>query len=200
MATKVQIISYAAMLLGKKQTLSLVNQSELIAQLEATFDFLLPSVISKGFWRFATKISVLTQLNITPVGGYYFYAYQLPGDYLEMVHLWPQFYDWEIYNNSQVYTNYNSAAIGSQQLYIEYQYLPEATALPPYFNEYFATHIAAVAALSNAQSVAYHAPLMQESRILWGEAQAKDAQNRPQTPLQNAPMVSRRFVSTFASG
>lgn len=200
MATKVQIISYAAMLLGKKQTLSLVNQNELISQLEAAFDFLYPSVISKGFWRFATKIQVLNQLNVTPIGGYYAYAYQLPGDYLEMVHLSPQFYDWEIYNNSQLYANYNASAIGAQQLYIEYQFLPEIGTLPPYFNEYFATHIAAVAALSNAQSVAYHAPLMAEARVLWSEAQAKDAQNRPQTPLQNAPMISRRFVSVFASG
>lgn len=200
MATKVQIISYAMMLLGKKNIISLVNQNDLTTALEAAFDFLLPAVISKGFWRFATRISVLTQLNITPIGGYWFNAYQLPGDYLEMVHLWPQMYGWEIYNNSQLYANYDASASGSQQLFIEYQYLPDINTLPPYFNEYFATHIAAIAALANAQSVAYFTPLMAESRVLWGEAQAKDAQNRPQTQLQNAPMITRRFVSTFVSG
>ena len=82
MATKVQIISYAMMLLGKKNIISLVNQNDLTTALEAAFDFLYPAVISKGFWRFAAKISVLTQLNTPPLGGYWFYAYQLPGDYL----------------------------------------------------------------------------------------------------------------------
>ncbi len=188
------------LLLGKKNITSLVNQNDLTTALEAAFDFLFPSVISKGFWRFATKIQVLPQLNITPVGGYWFYAYQLPGDYLEMVHVWPQMYNWELYNNNQLYSNYNSSANGSQQLFIEYIYQPDPSVCPPYFAEYFATHIAAKAALSNAQSVAYYGPLMAEARVLWGEAQAKDAQNRPQTQLQNAPMITRRFVSTFVSG
>lgn len=197
--TKVEIISYARMLLGKKVTLSLINQDDLTTSLEATFDFLYPSVISKGFWRFATRITQLSQLQATPVGGYWYYAYQLPGDYLEMVHLWPQMYGWEIYENNLLYTNFNASA-GSQGLYCEYQFLPLIQHLPPYFVEYFATHIASVAALSNAQSVQYYQPLEAEARVLWGEAQAKDAQNRPQTQLQNAPMISRRFVSVFVSG
>lgn len=203
-AAKVRIISYALMLLGKKQTISLINQSDLVSSLEAAFDFLYPAVISKGFWRFATRIAQLSQLNITPTGGYWFYAYQLPGDYLEMVHLWPQMYGWEIYENNLLFTNFNAAAVNAgtnaQGLFIEYQFLPLITNLPAYFNEYFATHIAAVAALSNAQSVQYYQPLMAEARVLWGEAQAKDAQNRPQTQLQNAPMITRRFVSVFVSG
>ena len=116
-----------------------------------------------------------------------------------MVHLWPHMYGWEIYENNLLYTNFNASA-GSQGLFIEYQFLPLITNLPPYFTEYFAMHIAATAALSNAQSVQYYQPLMAEARVLWGEAQAKDAQNRPQTQLQNAPMISRRFVSVFVSG
>lgn len=197
--TKVQIISYALMLLGKRQAISLVNQNDLTSQLESAFDFLFPAVISKGFWRFATRIVQLSQLQATPVGGYWLYAYQLPGDYLETVRIWPHMYDWEIFENNLFYTNYNAAS-GSQPLFMEYQFLPLIQNLPPYFTEYFATHIAATAALSNAQSVQYYQPLMQEARTLWGEAQAKDAQNRPQTPLQNAPMITRRFVSVFVSG
>ena len=207
--TKIQIVSYALMLLGKKPAISLINQNDLTTALENAFDFLYPAVMSKGFWRFATRIVQLTQLTTAPVGGYWFYAYQLPGDYLEMVHLWPQMYGWEIYENGLLYSNYNAAAStttnpqipgGGQGLYCEYQFLPLITNLPPYFAEYFATHIAAIAALSNAQSVAYYQPLMAEARVLWGEAQAKDAQNRPQTQLQNAPMITRRFVSVFVSG
>jgi len=33
-----------------------------------------------------------------------------------------------------------------------------------------------------------------------GIALAADAQNRPQTPLQSQPILSRRYISTFASG
>jgi len=203
-ATKVQIISYAMMLLGKKPIISLVNQNDLTTALEASFDFLYPSMISKGFWRFATQIVQLSQLQQTPTGGYWFFAYQLPGNYLEMVHLWPQMYGWEIYENNLLYTNYNAAATAGnstpQGLFIEYVFLPLIQNLPSYFVEFMAHRIAADAALSNAQSVQYYQPLLQRADYLWQQAQAKDAQNRPQTQLQNAPMITRRFVSVFVSG
>ncbi len=198
-STKVQIISYAQMLLGKKNIISLVNQNDLTTALEASFDYLYPSEISKNFWRFSTRIVQLSQLVNIPIGGYWFNAYQLPGDYLEMVHLWPQMYDWEIYENRLLYSNYDASA-GSQGLFIEYQFLPLIENLPPYFTEFFATKLAAVAALSNAQSVQYYQPLQAQADYLCQVATAKDAQNRPQTQLQNSPMISRRFVSVFASG
>lgn len=298
--TKTQIISNALSILGKKVTLSLVAQNELVTAAEQSFDSIFPDRISKHFWRFSTRIVQLSQLNQTPIGGYWLYAYQLPGDYLQLIHLWPQMYNWELYENGLLYTNFNAAAsqnvlvsniaitginipssylnlssplpqnevfavqflttgtlpttspqisagvtyyinpitptqvrvfsnsndaqaninyftvssLGnnssmnvqsfessqSQGLYLEYQFLPLIQNLPPYFTRALYYEIAAELALVNAQSVQYYQPLQARADYLWQCAQAKDAQNRPQTQLQNAPMISRRFVSVFVSG
>ncbi len=183
--------------MGKKPIQSLVAQSDIVAAAEQAFDFLLPSILSKYFWRFATTIVQLSLLAITPTGGYWQYAYELPGDYLKLVHLWPVNWDFEIYQNMQLYSNFQSS---SQPLYIEYQFQPMIEFLPDYFNEYFAYEIACYLCLSNAQSVNYFQVLRPRADFLLGAALAADAQNRPQTPLQSAPMISRRYVSTFASG
>lgn len=196
--TKVQIISNAISLLGKGITQSLINQGPIVAAAEQAYDMLLPSDISTAFWRFAVKQPVsLNMLNFTPIGGYWQYAYQIPADYLEMIHLYPQTYDWEIYENNWLFSNFNNQY---QPLFMEYQFLPTPTALPPYFVEYFVYRIASYLAISSAQNVQYAQYLDQKMIFHKGVAQAKDAQNRPQTPMQNAPALSGRFVSTLASG
>ena len=158
---------------------------------------LLQDTISKGFFRFTTRIVVLNQNVNTPIGGYWLYNYTLPADYVKLVHLWPQMYDFEIYENGSLYSNFNNS---SQPLYLEYQFIPVVQNLPPYFVKYFIYELAMHLALSNAQRPDYFDVLRSERVILLAQAQAADAQNRPQTPLQSAPMLTRRFVSTFASG
>ena len=215
-SSKVQIISNALAIMGKKPITTLENLSDIATAAEQAFDLIYPSIITKYFWRFSVKIVQLTQLNIIPVGGYWQYAYSLPGDYLKLVHLWPQNWDFEIYNNFQLYTNFASGItyinvppappfppqvpINNSPLYLEYQFLPLIGNLPDYFNEFFAYEIAAYLCLSNAQSVNYFNVLRPRADFLLQAALAADAQNRPQTPLQSAPMISRRNVSTFASG
>lgn len=212
-STKVQIISNALSIMGKKPIISLTDNSDIVTAAEQAFDFLLPSIIAKYFWRFATRIRQLVQLNIVPVGGYWQYAYALPDDYLKLIHLWPPNWDFEIYNNQQLYSNFNSTITfvppppapptpsqAANPLFIEYQFLPLVQFLPDYFNEYFAYELAAYLSLTNAQSVNYFSVLRPRADYLLGTALAADAQNRPQTPIQSAPMITRRFVTTFASG
>jgi len=78
--------------------------------------------------------------------------------------------------------------------------MPLIAFLPDYFNEFFAYEIACYLCLSNAQSVNYFQVLRPRADYLLQSALAADAQNRPQTPLQSAPMITTRYVSTFASG
>ena len=212
-STQVQIISNALSIMGKKPIIDLTNQDDITTAAVQAFNLLLPSIISKYFWRFATTIAQLVQLNIVPVGGYWQYAYALPDNYLKLIHLWPPNWDFEIYNNQQLYSNFNSTiqyippppappspSPTSSPLYIEYQFLPLIQFLPDYFNEYFAYELAAYLCLTNAQSVNYFSVLRPRADYLLGTALAADAQNRPQTPIQSAPMISRRYVTTFASG
>jgi hypothetical protein len=183
--------------MGRKPITSLSQQSDIVNSADQAFDLLLTSAISIGFWRFATTIAVLQKLNITPVGGYWAYAYSLPADYLKMVHLWPQLYDFEIYQDAQLYTSFNNS---NQPLYIEYNFLPPETMLPAYFIKYFCYELACHLALSNAQLPDYTQELERKRVIELSIAQAADTQNRPQSPLRSQPMVALRFVSSFASG
>ncbi len=195
--TKVQIISNALTILGKKPITSLVNQGDMVTAAEQAFDFLFPVRLSEGFWRFATKIVQLNQILPAPVGGYWTYTYELPGDYLKLVHLWPHQYDYEMYAGGLMYSNYNNSG---QPLYLEYVFMPLVTQCPDYFWGYFVYELASYMALSNAQSVQYADFLQPIMGLEMAKAMAADAQNRPQTTLQSAPMISRRYVSTFASG
>ncbi len=195
--TRVKIISQALTVMGKKPIMNLTNQSDIVTAADNAFDYLLQATVSEYFWRFATVIAVLPLNAAPPIGGYWQYSYQLPADYLKMVHLWPMQWDFEIYQNSLLYTNFNNSA---QPLYIEYQNTPLVETFPPYFIKYFIYEIAAYLALSNAQMPDYFEAIDSKKNYYLAVAQAADAQNRPQTPLQSAPMLSRRFVTTFASG
>ena len=154
---------------------------------------MLADVLSKGFWHFATKLQVLPQLVTPPIVSDWQYAYSLPGDYLKLIRLFPQNYAFEIFAGGLLFSNVNG-------LVIEYQYLVEPTALPPYFNEYFFTYIAAYLAKANAQNSGLSKVLTNEAAILYSQALAADSQNRPQTPIMSRPVITNRFVGTYIYG
>lgn len=195
--SKVQVISNALTILGKKPVLTLNNPDPLTTAMEQAFDFLYQAALESGFWCFAKTIVELNLLTQTPIGGYYMYAYQLPANFRKLVHLWPQQYDWDIYQNNQLYANFNNSG---QPLYLEYIFQVDYALVPNYFWKYFVYELAMYGALSNAQSVQYHQALLPIRDKEFGVALAMDNQNRPQTPLVSKPMITRRFVSTFASG
>jgi hypothetical protein len=195
--TRVQIISQSLTLLGKAPIMTLNNQSDIANAANYSFDMLLSATLSECFWRFATTIVQLQQVLPAPIGGYWFYAYQLPANYLKLVHLWPQNYDFEMYENNLMYSNYNDQYT---PLYLEYVFQPLVQNLPPYFVKYFIYELAAYLALANAQRPDYYQVLLERKGIELAIAQAADCQNRPQTWLQSQPILTRRYVSTYASG
>lgn len=195
--TKVQIISNAVSLLGKGVTISLINQPAIIGQAEQAYDLILPEVLSRYELRFATTVVQLSQLNGTPLPNYWSFAYALPGNFLKLWRLYPMTWDFEIYSNNQLWSNFDSQY---QPLFIEYSFLVEPNRLSAPFCSYMAYEIAAYLALSSAQNVEYAKYLDSKAAIKLEQALASDSQNRPQISLQSAPMISRRYVSTFASG
>ena len=195
--TRVQIISQALTIMGLKPIQNLLNQSDIVTAADQAFDMLLPNIISKHFWRFATTIAQLNRLVAVPIGGYWKFAYQLPADYLKFVHLWPHNYDFDMYQNHQMYSNFDDSFT---PLFLEYTFLPVVVNLPDYFTQYFILELATYLSLSNAQYLQYFQILEPKRQTELAQALAADCQNRPQTPLQSMPMLTRRFVSTFASG
>lgn len=194
--SKTEIISNAITLLGNKPILSLEGQGDMVDAAAQAFDMLLPAKLSEGFWRFATTYTMLNQIEdlVIPQQMNWLYAYQLPDDYLEMVRLHPQNYNFEIFQNNVLYSNVLSPQ------YIEYVREVEPDDLPPYFVHYFVYELALYLCLSSANSAAYYAALKPERDYTMGLAMAKDAQNRPQSPLASMPVISGRWVSTWANG
>lgn len=186
--TKVQTISNALTMLGKKPVTSLDTTDPLVNSAVQAYDFLLPACLAKNQWRFATNIEQLSQIaNGTPIVKWQ-YSYALPGNFLKLICLYPQNYQFELYANNILYSNLNSP------LYIEYVFQPADTELPGYFLEYFIYELATYLALSNAQSPQFAQFLEQKRGVQFAIACSIDAQNRPQTPLLSAPMLNDRAI------
>lgn len=200
--TKVQVISNALALLGKKPILSLDGQGDLVVAAEQAFDFLYSASLAEVQWRFACQIQPLSQIALptppanlsNPVSVYYNYVYELPADFLKTVRVYPQNYQWELFENNKLYTNQ------AAPLYMEYVFAPLIVNVPNYFWKYFVYEIAAYLALSSAQETQYYQVLEAKRGIQFAIACAVDANNRPQTPIQSAPMITNRYVSTWIAG
>lgn len=195
--SRVQIISHALTLMGRKPVSSLVNQGDLVNCADQAFDLLLATALSTCSWRFAATIATLNKLNETPEGGYWKYSYALPSDYLKLLRLYPQTYNFELFSDKRLYSNIDNSNVN---FYIEYIFQPDAGKLPAYFVKYFALELASHLALSNAQVPDYIQELERRRVIQLSIAQAADAQNRPQTSIQSHPIVSRRSITTYAMG
>ncbi len=193
--TQTQVISNALCLIGNKPVLTTAgNISDIVQAAVQAYNFLINSVLSKGPWRFAIKIAQLPQLVEVPPVSEWNYIYQLPGDYLKLIRLYPHNYAYEMFAGNQMYSNINS------DMFLEYVFLPEQTAYPDYFNQYFVYELACYLALASAQSPQYYAPLRAERDYQMAVAMAADAQNRPSTPLMSQPIISNRYVATWVTG
>jgi hypothetical protein len=193
--TKVQIISLALMELGHQPIISLDSSDQLVVAAEAMFNLKLPSVLSSGNWRFAVQIAPLQQLNETPPYPWKT-AYLLPAGYLKNIRLYPNIYDYDIYQNDRLLTYYPGGT--SQPLLMEYVFQPDVSRLPAHFIDYFIYELAAPLALSNAQNVQYYSALESKRVQMQAIANAIETQNRPNFSQVDIPMLNKRLVSTLA--
>ncbi len=185
--TKVQIISNALTQLGHAPIVSLIDQDELVVAAEQAFDMLLPSKLAEGNWRFATKIEQLSQL-VEVVPQPYKTVFQLPSGWLKVLKVYPNTYDWNIFNNDRIYTYFEGP------WWMEYVYQPDVSRLPPWFVNYFVFEIAAYLCLSNAEKTDYYAVIKQECIRQQGMALAVDCQNHPQFTQVDFPVLGNRYI------
>ena len=173
MITKTSIISNALAQLGHAPVVSLINQDELVVAAEQAFDMLLPSKLAEGNWRFATKIEQLSQL-VEVVPPPYKYAFQLPSGWLKVLKVYPNVYDWNIFNNDRIYT------FQQGPWWMEFIFQPDVSRLPAHFVNYFVYEIAAYLCLSNAEKTDYYQAIKAEAIRQQGMALAVDCQNHPE--------------------
>lgn len=190
MLTETIVLSNAVALLGHAPITSLTGNDKLVLAAQQAYQMLLPSVLSKNDWRFAVNIAPLVQSAVIPPSPWKI-VYNLPSGYLKLIRLYPNIYEWEIYNNSQLYSIING------NLQIEYVFQPEVSQLPGYFVNYFVYEIAYYLALSNAQKPEYAAALASERDKQFSMAAAIDAQNRPNFSQVLFPVLVNRSIGGF---
>lgn len=175
------------MQLGHAPVNSLIDQDELVVSAEIIFDSVLPAILAQGNWRFATKIEQLSQLVETPPQPY-LYVYSLPSGWLKTLSVWPNIYDWDIFNGNKIYTFQES------EWWMQFIYQPDVSALPYYFADYFSFEISARLCLSNAEKTDYATVINSERNRLMAIAHAVDTQNRPQFTQVDFPVLGNRYI------
>jgi hypothetical protein len=189
--TKTLIVSNAIAQLGHAPIQTLDNGDDMVVAAEQAYDMLLPAVLAENNWRFATQIQQLSLTVDTPVVNNWQYIYNLPADFLKTIRVYPQEYDWKIYENRKLYANY------AGPFYMEYVFQPDTSRLPNSFVRYFCLEIASYIALSNAQRPDYAAVIDRKKTIALANAAAVDAQNNPQTSQINFPTIDQRNIAGF---
>jgi hypothetical protein len=192
--SKTTIISNAITSLGHKPIQTLDNADNLVTAAEQAFDMLLPSILSLGNWRFAIQIAQLSEsLEKPPSGSNWTKTYYLPAGYLANVRIYPQNYVYDIYADNKLFTNWEG------EIWMEYAYLVEPSALPAHFVNYFVFEIAAYLALSNAQKPEFYNALESKRITQLAMAAAIDAKNRPNFSLVDFPVLSNRYIGGIIS-
>jgi len=183
--TREIIVSLAVQKLGHEAVSSLANADALVRAADEQLTFQLPTLLSMGNWRFATKIAVLSKINETPPAPWQV-AYLLPSDMIKMIGLYPAQYEWDIFENSRLYAMWDGI------VNCTYVYVPSISALPYPFIDYLVNTIAYTLSLTNAQSPEFHAVLKQDMERSMAIALSHQAQNRPNYALRDFPALSAR--------
>jgi len=191
MASKLSIISGAAVRLGEPPVIALEEDTKTAQAGANLYDTVLESTLSWHRWRFATGKAELNLLSNTPLNEWS-YAYQLPTNpkVVTVINVHPRM-DYERYED-KIYCNSN------QGISIDYVYSPDPSKFPSYFVELMEVRMAAAMAIpvtgSRTLKQLMDADLAGSSMIpgLIATAMAADARERPATPIVHSPFVDVR--------
>ena len=185
MASKLQLISNALILIGDLPITSLTGNTRAQTVANNLYDNIVQNELTKYRWGFAKKKAQLNLTVGTPVGNEWQNIYQLPSDMLFLVKINPSV-PYAIYGD-KLYTN------TSADLYADYIYNVPENEWPVYFAkmiEYalamdFAPSIRVSAASMDANSRQY----LNASRM----ARFTDSQQYPTVPITDRPFINVRF-------
>ena len=185
MASKIQLISNALILIGDLPITSLSGNSRAETVASNLYDNIVQNELSKFRWGFARKQAQLSLTVDTPIGKEWQSIYQLPTDMLSLIKLSPSI-PYQILGD-KVYCNY------SGPLYCDYI----ANADEGEWPAYFAKMIEYALAMDFAPSIRDSATSMQllANQYLNASRMARftDSQQHPQVAIQDRPFINVRF-------
>lgn len=183
---RVNVISNAFILLGKKKISSIPEGGEVAADADALFDQLLAKELSNPNWRFATTVKTLSKLaGINPGYKGYSSAYQKPAGLLAI---------WQIYPN-QTYEIFGQEIWtlgGSSTIQVEYRELVELSKMPPAFINYFVYVLAYNLGLGLTENDRILGRIENAMNAARAQAMVTNSQERPNKPIQSSPWIQNR--------
>lgn len=181
-ATKIKMISDALVLCGEKPLNSLSDNRYGATVGANLFELLYENELQTNRWRFNCTKKQLSRLTASPLNEWQ-YAFQKPSDCLLPVGSYPRV-NYEIYGN-HIYTNQATFAL-------EYQFKPDVSELPAYFNLLMVYDLAQnmIKPITESDTaVTLMNKAYARQRAL---AQFADAQARPNKPIVDSPFTDIR--------
>lgn len=182
LATKIEIISNALILLGDNPLSSLTEDTTGAVLGANLYEQTYRAMLSSHRWRFAVKKLSLSKLSSKPNTGYS-YAYSLPSDIVYLIKTDSRAY--QIYG-SEIHSNTNT-------LEIEYVFRVEEDKLPAYFIkaiEYNLAYQFAVPLTGDISKGEYYQRLYKSAIAT---ARNLDSSQHPQETFQSSPYTEVRY-------
>jgi len=190
MSTDIDMASNALQMIGAGSINSFDDPGAGAAVAKALFEPLMTAMLTRTYWRFAVKKQKLNLLSQTPENEFK-YAYQIPTDCLKVQYVY-QVRNYKIFRDL-IYTDI-------LDIDIDYVYRMDSTLIPSYFELAFTYKLASEFALAVTDDSNKNALYEQKFREAIGEAYAADAQQYPQTPIQDQPFTDVRFGGGLGNG
>lgn len=179
------MVNLAFNILNKSSVNDLTNSGVFADSANRAFEMLYPAAISSNAWRFATKIQLLNVLPEAPPIPNWRYQMQIPSDYLAAVRVYPRV-TFQIYSNNIIYSN-------TQNMQLEYRFLPDPSFCPAYFVNFFALDMAWWFASAVAQQPALASYLQSQRDSSLQVALFTDSQSHPNDAMTLNPIIQQRY-------
>ena len=182
MSSKIDISSNALVMLGDAPINSFEDGGAGADTMANIYPVIYKALLTRTYWTFNRKKQKLNQLSQTPLNEWQF-AFQIPTDSLRIQKITPRgaykkFSDF-------IYTNMND-------IDADYQIDPGESQLPDYFELTLTYKLAADAAIPVTDSVSKNELYEKRFKEQLIVALAADAQQEPQTPIQDQPFTDVR--------
>ncbi len=182
MASKIDIISSALVLIGDSPLNSLTEVSSKATIAAKLYDVTLESLLTMHRWRFASGKVMLARINATPLNDFQ-YVFQLPTGLLLIQKVVPTT-SYEVYEN-KLYANVSELAM-------DYTFRPVEARFPTYFVQAFEYRLADKFSIGLTENTAVNQQMIGQYDRAIAQAMFADANQRPNRPFTSAPFIDVR--------
>ena len=184
MASKINIISNALLLLGHDTINSLSDPGRVVRIAISLYDDIKQDELASSNWNFAKRKAQLAKLTTAPIDEFS-NAYQLPSDLLKVLKIKPMV-NYRLYGN-QLYTNESGA------IYIDYIANVGESEFTPSFSRMLSMALAVDESIPVREGFTTSQILAQRYQQRRNRATFMDSTQSPQDKIASSPFIHARF-------